>query len=48
VSWPKEAMFEKLEELSQHMKPLYIRGHINRRRCCQLNAVLRLQEAWTE
>jgi hypothetical protein len=28
---PKEAVFEKLEELSQHMKPLYVRGHINGR-----------------
>jgi hypothetical protein len=26
---PKEAMFEKPEELSQHLKPLYIRGHID-------------------
>jgi hypothetical protein len=26
---PKEVMFEKPEELSQHLKPLYIRGHIN-------------------
>jgi hypothetical protein len=26
---PKEAMFEKPEELSQHLKPLYIQGHIN-------------------
>jgi hypothetical protein len=28
---PKEAVFEKLEELSQHMKPLYVRGHIDGR-----------------
>jgi hypothetical protein len=28
---PKEAMFEKPEESSQHMKPLYIRGHIDGR-----------------
>jgi hypothetical protein len=28
---PKEVMFEKPEESSQHMKPLYIRGHIDRR-----------------
>jgi hypothetical protein len=28
---PKEVVFEKLEELSQHMKPLYVRGHINGR-----------------
>jgi hypothetical protein len=28
---PKEVIFEKLEESSQHMKPLYIRGHIDRR-----------------
>jgi hypothetical protein len=28
---PKEVMFEKLEETSQHMKPLYIRGHIDGR-----------------
>jgi hypothetical protein len=26
---PKEVVFEKPEELSQHLKPLYIRGHIN-------------------
>jgi hypothetical protein len=26
---PKEVMFEKLEESSQHLKPLYIRGHID-------------------
>jgi hypothetical protein len=26
---PKEAMFEKLEESSQHLKPLYIWGHID-------------------
>jgi hypothetical protein len=26
---PKEAVFEKLEESSEHLKPLYIRGHIN-------------------
>jgi hypothetical protein len=26
---PKEAMFEKLEELSQHLKPLYMWGHID-------------------
>jgi hypothetical protein len=25
---PKEVMFEKSEESSQHLKPLYIRGHI--------------------
>jgi hypothetical protein len=28
---PKEAMFEKLEESSQHLKPLYVQGHINRK-----------------
>jgi hypothetical protein len=28
---PKEAMFKKPDELSQHLKPLYIRGHIDRR-----------------
>jgi hypothetical protein len=28
---PKEVMFEKLKELSQHMKPLYIWGHIDGR-----------------
>jgi hypothetical protein len=27
----KEAMFEKLEESSQHIKPLYVRGHIDGR-----------------
>jgi hypothetical protein len=26
---PKEVMFEKPEESSQHLKPLYIQGHIN-------------------
>jgi hypothetical protein len=26
---PMEAMFEKPEESSQHLKPLYIRGHID-------------------
>jgi hypothetical protein len=26
---PKEAMFEKLEESSQHLKPLYIQDNIN-------------------
>jgi hypothetical protein len=29
--WPKEVMFEKLEESNQHMKPLYIWGHIDGR-----------------
>jgi hypothetical protein len=28
---PKDAVFEKLEELSQCMKPLYVRGHIDGR-----------------
>jgi hypothetical protein len=28
---PKEAMFEKPEESSQHMKSLYVRGHIDGR-----------------
>jgi hypothetical protein len=26
---PKEVMFEKPKEWSQHLKPLYIRGHID-------------------
>jgi hypothetical protein len=26
---PKEVMFEKFEESSQHLKPFYIRGHID-------------------
>jgi hypothetical protein len=26
---PKELMFKKLEESSQHLKPLYVRGHID-------------------
>jgi hypothetical protein len=26
---PKEAVFEKPKELNQHLKPLYIRGHID-------------------
>jgi hypothetical protein len=29
VSWPQGAMFEKPEESSQHIKPLYIQGHID-------------------
>jgi hypothetical protein len=29
VSHPKVAMFVKLEESSQHLNPLYIRGHID-------------------
>jgi hypothetical protein len=29
VSQPKEAMFEKPEDSSQHLKPLYIQGHID-------------------
>jgi hypothetical protein len=28
---PKEVVFEKPEESSQHMKPLYVRGHIDGR-----------------
>jgi hypothetical protein len=28
---PREAVFKKLKESSQHMKPLYIRGHIDGR-----------------
>jgi hypothetical protein len=28
---PKEAVFEKPEESSQHLKPLYVRGHIDGR-----------------
>jgi hypothetical protein len=28
---PKEVVFEKSKELSQHLKPLYIRGHIDGR-----------------
>jgi hypothetical protein len=27
--WPKEAMFEKLEEPNQYLNPLHIRGHID-------------------
>jgi hypothetical protein len=27
--WHKEAVFEKPEESSEHLKPLYIRGHID-------------------
>jgi hypothetical protein len=54
---PKEAMFEKPKESSQHLKSLYIQGHIDgkpisrmgrRRCCCQSNVVLHLQEAWKE
>jgi hypothetical protein len=29
VYQPKEVVLEKPEESSQHVKPLYIRGHIN-------------------
>jgi hypothetical protein len=52
---PKEAMFKKLEESSQHMKLLHSRSHrwktdlqdAHRRwRCHQLNVILRLQEVW--
>jgi hypothetical protein len=28
---PKEVVFEKPEESSQHLKPLYVRGHIDGR-----------------
>jgi hypothetical protein len=28
---PREVVFEKPEESSQHMKPLHVRGHINGR-----------------
>jgi hypothetical protein len=28
---PREALFEKPEELRQHLKPLYVRGHIDGR-----------------
>jgi MFS-type transporter involved in bile tolerance (Atg22 family) len=28
---PKEVVFEKPKESSQHLKPLYVRGHINRK-----------------
>jgi hypothetical protein len=28
---PKDVMFEKPEESSQHLKPLYVQGHIDRR-----------------
>jgi hypothetical protein len=33
---PKEAMFEKPEESSQHMKQLYVRGHIDGRPISQM------------
>jgi hypothetical protein len=33
---PKETVFEKPEESSQHMKPLYIRGHIDERPISQM------------
>jgi hypothetical protein len=33
---PKEVMFEKLEESSQHMKSLYVRGHIDGRPISQM------------
>jgi hypothetical protein len=51
---PKEAMFEKPMESSQHLKPLYVQGHINRGggnfqdacrrwRCHQPDTVFRVQ-----
>jgi hypothetical protein len=54
---PKDAVFEKPEESSQHLKPLYTRGHIDGkpvsrmlidggRRCRQPDVVHHLQEAW--
>jgi hypothetical protein len=48
---PKEAMFEKPEESSQHLKPLYIRGHIDGWTIFRMliddgAAVLHIQEAW--
>jgi hypothetical protein len=33
---PKETMFKKAEGLSQHLKPLYVRGHINGRLICRM------------
>jgi hypothetical protein len=50
---PKEVMFEKPEESSQHMKPLYVQGHTDGRpisrmlidggaAVSQLDAILRL------
>jgi hypothetical protein len=33
---PKEAMFEKPEESSQHLKSLYVRGHIDGRPICRM------------
>jgi hypothetical protein len=33
---PKETVFEKPEESSQHMKPLYVRGHIDGRPISQM------------
>jgi hypothetical protein len=33
---PKEIVFEKPEESSQHMKPLYVRGHIDGRPISQM------------
>jgi hypothetical protein len=29
-------MFEKPEELSQHLKPLYVQGHIDGRLVCMM------------
>jgi hypothetical protein len=36
LSSPKEAVFEKPEESSQHLKPLYIRGHIDGKRISRM------------
>jgi hypothetical protein len=55
VSRPKEVMFEKPEESSQHLKSLYIWGHIDGKPISrmlvdsgssQLDDILHLYEAW--
>jgi hypothetical protein len=42
---PKGVMFEKPEESSQHLRSLYVQGHIDRKSISEM-LVLRLQEAW--
>jgi hypothetical protein len=50
---PKEAVFEKPKESIQHMKSLYVRGHIDGKPISRMLvdsdvAALHLQEAWKE
>jgi hypothetical protein len=48
---PKEAVFKKPEGSSQHLKLLFVRGHIDRKPISRMlvdggATVLRLQKAW--